>query len=98
MGCFLPPLRPPLTPWAQDKVNHPLRLMETPPSLPSDPLVALQLQVARRADELAAARAVHTAFNLPCWLQAEQEILGNVGMDPIAAGDHRAEPAANRNR
>lgn len=41
-----------------------------------DPLEDLQLRVARRADELAAAVASsRTPLNLLCWLQAEEEIL-----------------------
>lgn len=42
-----------------------------------DPLLELQLRVARRADELARVRFVPTDLNLHCWLQAEEEILGS---------------------
>jgi hypothetical protein len=41
------------------------------------PLVELQFQVARRADELSATRADRTPLNLACWLQAEEEILAS---------------------
>lgn len=40
-----------------------------------DSLVDLQLRIARRADELAAATHGRTPLNLLCWLQAEEEIL-----------------------
>ena len=43
-----------------------------------EPLAELELQIARRADELAATRLDRSSLNLVCWLQAEQEIL-----DPI---------------
>ncbi|HWA24658.1 MAG TPA: hypothetical protein VG734_03210 [Lacunisphaera sp.] len=38
-------------------------------------LTALQVQVARRADELVKAGASSTELKLACWLQAEHEIL-----------------------
>lgn len=50
--------------------------MKATPSLES--LAELELQIARRADELAATRVDRSSLNLVCWLQAEQEIL-----DPI---------------
>lgn len=40
-----------------------------------EPLTDLELQIARRADELAATRIDRSSLNLVCWLQAEQEIL-----------------------
>lgn len=40
-----------------------------------DPLTTLQLQVARRADELAASGQRRSTLNLSCWLQAEEEML-----------------------
>ncbi len=43
-----------------------------------DPLAELQLRVARRADQLATARRDRSLLNLPCWLQAEEEILGSM--------------------
>jgi hypothetical protein len=52
-----------------------------------DPLTALQLQVARRADELAAAGQRRSLLNLSCWLQAEEEILSwlrGPASDPVA--------------
>lgn len=50
--------------------------MKAAPGLES--LAELELQIARRADELAATRIDRSSLNLVCWLQAEQEIL-----DPI---------------
>lgn len=41
-----------------------------------DQLLAWQLQVARRADELARTKAAGTAFALHCWLLAEIEVMG----------------------
>jgi hypothetical protein len=41
----------------------------------ADPLLQLELRIARRADELARTAAVRTALNLRHWLQAEEEIL-----------------------
>lgn len=39
-------------------------------------LTELQMQVARRADELAQQRPRGNSLNLHCWLLAEMEILG----------------------
>ena len=59
----------------------------------SEPLADLELQIARRADELAATRVDRSSLNLVCWLQAEHEIwdpilkksLGNLPMHgPLA--------------
>jgi len=51
--------------------------METPAGDPVDPLVLLQLRVARRADRLAAAVAKGTrSLNLSCWIKAEEEVFG----------------------
>ena len=46
--------------------------------LAEDALVALQLRVARRADELARLRKTEASLNLHCWLLAEAEVLGGV--------------------
>jgi hypothetical protein len=48
-----------------------------------DPLVDIQLQIARKADELAARPGMGTSFDLHCWLLAEREILGASAADPI---------------
>lgn len=48
----------------------------TTPDVDTDSLIELQLQVARRADALAASIRAQGSLNLPCWLQAEEEILG----------------------
>lgn len=40
-----------------------------------DALTDLELEVARRADELARVRARTTSLNLHCWLLAEAEVL-----------------------
>lgn len=50
--------------------NEPSRLDAT-----LEPLNELELQIARRADELAATRVARSSLNLVCWLQAEQELL-----------------------
>jgi hypothetical protein len=42
----------------------------------ADPLLDLELQIARRADELAKERA--SGLNLHCWLLAEREICGQM--------------------
>lgn len=47
-----------------------------------DPLVQLQLEVARRADELANHGTTRTSLNLHCWLQAEHEVLGASWSNP----------------
>lgn len=49
--------------------------MTTTSELFTDSLIALQLQVARRADQLATSLADRSTLNLSCWLQAEEEIL-----------------------
>jgi hypothetical protein len=50
------------------------------PNLPTslEPLADLELQIARRADELAATRVNRSSLNLVCWLEAEQEILAPI--------------------
>jgi hypothetical protein len=47
------------------------------PSSPeeADPLLDLEMRVARRADELARANTLSTGLNLHCWLVAEAEVL-----------------------
>jgi hypothetical protein len=49
-----------------------------------DSLLTLQLRVARRADELARARAEPAGLNLHCWLLAEREVLSGTLTDWIA--------------
>jgi hypothetical protein len=46
-----------------------------PAQIAADPLLQLELRIARRADELARSAAARTALNLRHWLQAEEEIL-----------------------
>lgn len=41
----------------------------------ADPLLDLEMRVARRADELARSQAMPTGLNLHCWLVAEAEVL-----------------------
>jgi hypothetical protein len=50
-------------------------------------LMELQMQVARRADELALQRPKGNSLNLHCWLLAEMEVLGQafVGKIPLRA-------------
>ncbi len=55
---------------------------EMPP--PADVLLTLQLQVARRADELVRTRAEGAGLNLYCWLLAESEVLSGVLPDRTA--------------
>jgi hypothetical protein len=63
--------------------------------LADDPLVDVQLQVARRADELAARPGMGTSLNLHCWLLAEREILGASVADSFSFSQRpEAEPAA----
>ena len=54
-----------------------------------DPLLDLELRVARRADELARIQVENTALNLHCWLCAEQEIMGD---GRRASGPEAAHP------
>jgi hypothetical protein len=49
-------------------------------SEPGDPLLELQLQVARRADVLVASSPEKTPLNFRCWFQAEEEVLGPLGI------------------
>lgn len=57
---------------------------------PSDLLTDLELQVARRADELARVRPNATTLNLHCWLLAEAEILtGQVTSNLFGASPQR---------
>jgi hypothetical protein len=50
----------------------------------TDELLALQLAVARKADELARSRSVGPGLNLHCWLLAEAEVLGGSVIDTLA--------------
>jgi hypothetical protein len=69
-----------------------------------DPLTELQLQVARRADQIAASRSDRTLLNLPCWLRAEEEILEafrnpgvpNVAQPGLGRGGNPRRPADER--
>ncbi len=64
-------------------MTNPMPLTRTPTSgklgVPWNPLedalTSLELEVARRADELARARPLATSLNLHCWLLAEAEVL-----------------------
>lgn len=49
-----------------------------------DYLLALQLRVARRADELAQERQAPPGLNLHCWLLAEREVLSGTLTDWVA--------------
>lgn len=47
------------------------------PGPSTDPLFEVELQIARRADEIARQRSENTSrLNLQCWLFAEAELLG----------------------
>lgn len=48
---------------------------DSPSSPEADPLLDLEIRVARRADELAQAHTMRTGLNLHCWLVAEAEVL-----------------------
>jgi hypothetical protein len=48
-------------------------------------LFALQLAIARKADQLARERCAPAGLNLHCWLLAEAEVLGGSGIDTLAA-------------
>ncbi len=51
-----------------------------------DPLSALQLQVAQRADVIASGQPKVPGLDLHCWLTAEREVFGeNLGETAIAA-------------
>lgn len=51
--------------------------LEPPAGDPADPLVLLQLRVARRADTLASILGGKPhSLNLTCWLKAEEEVFG----------------------
>lgn len=51
----------------------------------SDALLALELKIARRADELVRLRGGGSDLNLYCWMLAEAEILGVVHAPPPQA-------------
>jgi len=52
-----------------------------------DALFALELDIARKADELARERGVADGWNLQCWLQAEAEILAARRREQLPAVD-----------
>lgn len=56
------------------------RSATTEPASFADLLFTLQLEVARKADELARARGGSGGLNLECWLIAEAEVLGATGI------------------
>jgi hypothetical protein len=64
-------------------LSTPLKTMESPPNVTTDNIATALLKIAQRADELAAADPNRTYLNLRCWLQAEQEVLGEAGMLPL---------------
>jgi hypothetical protein len=49
--------------------------MEYFTELPTDELSLLELDIARRADEIARDRQIESSLNLHCWLVAETEVL-----------------------
>jgi hypothetical protein len=55
---------------------------ETSSEIGYNTLTELQIQVARRADELALQRPRGNSLNLHCWLVAEMEILGQAFSSP----------------
>jgi hypothetical protein len=55
-----------------------------------DPLTHFELRVAKRADELAAAGSIKTSLNLMCWLQAEYELLSEMGLPTRTHGSAAA--------
>ena len=46
------------------------------PTTHEDPLTAIELRIARRADEFARTWPSATRLNLQCWLLAEADLLG----------------------
>ena len=61
-----------------------------PTDAADDQLLAWQLRVSRRADELVRTKAVGTAFASHCWLLAEAEIMGKAWpRDPAAPSSDR---------
>jgi hypothetical protein len=51
--------------------------LEAPAGDPADPLVLLELRVARRADIIASLLDNKSlSLNLSCWLKAEEEVFG----------------------
>jgi hypothetical protein len=48
-----------------------------------DALFALQLEIARKADELARRCGREGGLNLQCWLLAEAEVLGGQPLDRL---------------
>jgi hypothetical protein len=59
--------------------------IENAPPFADDELVALQLRVARRADELASQNAWDRAADFARWLQAEREFLDYPADPPTSA-------------
>jgi hypothetical protein len=57
-----------------------------------DPLLELELRIARRADELTLAQGIANSLNLHCWLVAEYEVIGPAGL--VAASDRQLSRAA----
>jgi hypothetical protein len=59
-----------------------------------DKLSRLQLEVARRADELAQTHraAADAKSDRECWLEAEREVLSRAGVGCRASGDEAVEP------
>jgi hypothetical protein len=47
-------------------------------------LLGLELQIAKRADDLARTWPVKGGLNLGCWLHAEQEVLHAAGLLPVS--------------
>ena len=68
-------------------MNAPDLVTENSPRFADEELVALQLRVARRADEISRQNAADRGADLERWLQAERECLfGSAGSAVSAVG------------
>ncbi len=71
-------------------VSFPMPVIENPPMAPvvlHNELAHLQLEIARRADQLARLIIPDPAMDLALWLQAEQEIFARHGYAPANVTD-----------
>jgi hypothetical protein len=55
------------------------------PDAGNDPLLDLQLRVARRADAIATGQPKMPGLDLHCWLVAEREVFGGGRSEPMTA-------------
>jgi hypothetical protein len=60
---------------------------------PQDALFALELEIARKADELVRRREGRDSLNLQCWLMAEAEVFGGESVDALVSGAEMGAPS-----